>query len=177
LSNQQIYAGEPIIADMVISKGDLLEQHSNAALILEKGQVAVALPVALTSSVAEAIQTGDRVDLIVTYTADVQNAVDGRGNTQFQVTQKTLENVLILQVGPWPRSVGEQSSQQGGAVNVVTLQLTEQDALTLQHIRNTASDFAFVLRAANDDEIFTTEPVTIEYLNKRFNLNIPGLGQ
>ncbi len=177
LSRQQIYAGEPIIADMVISKGDLQEQHSNAALILEKGQVAVALPVALTSSVAEAIQTGDRVDLIVTYAVDVQNTAFGQSNTQYQVTQKTLENLLILQVGPWPRNVGEQSSQQGGAVNVVTLQVTEQDALALQHIRNTTSDYAFVLRAANDDQIFTTEPVTIEYLNKRFNLNIPGLGQ
>lgn len=173
-----IYAGQPIIADMLISKADALERHSNAALILEQGQVAVAFGVSLGSSVAEAIQTGDRVDLIVTYSVEVQNPITSQGTGQYIVTQKTLENVLILQVGPWPRDVGEQSSAQGGGpVNVVTLQMVEQDAIALKHIENTASSHAFVLRAANDEQIFTTEPVTLEYLNRRFNFNIPGLGQ
>jgi Flp pilus assembly protein CpaB len=178
LSKQPIYAGQPIIDEMVISKGDVEAQHSNAALLLEKGEVAMALGVSLSSSVAEAIQPGDRVDLIVTYAIELQSPVGGTTSGQYQLTQKTLENVLILQVGPWPRNVGEQSSSQGGgAVTIVTVQLVEQDALTLQHIAQSASAYNFVLRAANDDQIFTTEPVTIEYLNKRFNFNIPGLGQ
>ena len=109
---------------------------------------------------------------------EIQNPIGNIGNGGYIVTNKTLENVLVLQVGPWPRDVGEESSSQGGgSVNIVTLQLTEQDALVLKHIENTAATYAFVLRAANDEQIFTTEPVTIEYLNKRFNLNIPGLGQ
>ena len=163
---------------MVISKGDVEAQHSNAALLLEPGQVAVAIGVALGSSVAEAIQPGDRVDLVVTYNVELQNPISNTGNGAYVVTNKTLENVLVLEVGPWPRDVGEQSSNQGGgAVNIVTLQMVEQDALTLKHIENSAASYAFVLRAANDEQIFTTEPVTIEYLNKRFNLNIPGLGQ
>lgn len=178
LSRNPIYAGQPIISDMVISKGDIEAQHSNAALLLEQGEVAVALGVTLGSNVAEAIQPGDRVDLIVTYNVEIQNALSGQGQGPYVVTQKTLENVLILQVGPWPRDVGEQSSSQGGgAIGIVTLQMVEQDALTLKHLEQTASSYAFVLRAANDEQIFTTEPVTIEYLNKRFNFNIPGLGQ
>lgn len=178
LSKHPIYAGQPIIADMVISKEDAEAQHSNAALIMEKGQVAVALSVSLGSNIAEAIQAGDRVDLIVTYNVEVQNPVTNQGTGAYIVTNKTLENVLILQVGPWPRDVGEQSSsQEGGAINIVTLQMVEQDAVALKHIENTATSYAFVLRAANDEQIFTTEPVTLEYLNKRFNFNIPGLGQ
>ncbi len=178
LSKQTIYAGQPIIGDMLISKEDAEAQHSNAALILEQGQVAVAFSIGLGSSVAEAIQAGDRVDLIVTYSVEVQNPATGQGSGTYIVTQKTLENLLILQVGPWPRQVGEQASDSGsGAVNTVTFQLVEQDALALKHIESTASDYSLVLRAANDDQIFATEPVTLEYLNRRFNFAIPGLGR
>lgn len=176
IARYPISPGQPINSEMVISKEDAEARHSNAALIIEKGQVAIALPVSLSSNVAEALQTGDRVDLIVTYNVQLQSTITGQSGP-YIVTQKTLENVLILQVGPWPREVGEQSSQGGGSVNVVTLQLPEQDALAVQHIANTAQTYAFVLRAANDEQIFTTEPVTLEYLNKRFNFNIPGLGQ
>ncbi|MBI4673624.1 MAG: Flp pilus assembly protein CpaB [Chloroflexi bacterium] len=176
LAKYPIYPGQPINSEMIISKADAEAKHSNAALIIEKGQVAIAFPVSLDSSVAEAIQTGDRVDLIVTYNVQLQDRISGQSG-EYIVTQKTLENVLILQVGPWPREIGEQSAQGGGSVNIATVQLTEQDALALRHIQDTSSSYAFVLRAANDDQIFTTEPVTLEYLNKRFNFNIPGLGQ
>lgn len=177
IAKNPIYPGQTINQEMVIAKGTAEAQHSNAALIIEKGQVAVAIGVGLDSSVAEAVQAGDRVDLIVTYNVDVQSLLPGQNNVQYNVSQKTLENVLILQVGPWPREVGEQSSQGGGPISVITLQMPEQDAVALRHIQNTATSYAFVLRAANDEQIFTTEPVTIEYLNKRFNFGIPGLGQ
>ena len=179
LAKIPIYPGQPIIADMVISKADAEARHSNAALIIEKGQVAVALPVSVSIDVAEAIQTGDRVDLLVTYNVVSQNSPAGQEEAQYVVSQKTLENVLILQTGAWPRDVGEQSSQSssGGALNVITVQLPEQDAVVLRHIQDTSTTYSLALRAANDDQIFTTEPVTIEYLNKRFNFSIPGLGQ
>ncbi len=178
LSKQPIYAGQPIIRDMLISKEDAEAQHSNAALILERGQVAVAFGVGAGSNVAEAIQAGDRVDLLVTYSVEVLNPGTGQGTGSYVVTHKTLENILILQVGLWPRQVDGQSPESGGgAVNIVTLQMVEQDALALKHMENTASNYAFVLRAANDDQIFTTEPVTLEYINRRFNFGIPGLGQ
>jgi pilus assembly protein CpaB len=177
LSKNPIYPGQPIINEMIIPKGSAEAQHSNASLIMEKGQVAVALPVTLSTNVAEAIQAGDRVDIIVTYNVDVQNTTAGQTTTAYNVSQKTLENVLVLQVGPWPRQVGEQSSQGGGAVNVITVQLPEQDAIALRQIQDTAATYSLALRAANDDQIFTTEPVTIEYLNKRFNFQIPGMGQ
>ncbi len=169
-----IYPGQPIIDEMIISKESNEARHSNAALILEPGQVAVALGVSLDSSVADAIQAGDRVDLIVTYGTQVEaSSVSGE---QYVVTQTTLQNVLILQVGPWPQEGGE-TADGAGNVGILTVQLPEQDALALKHIEGTAQSYALALRAANDDQIFTTEPVTLEYLNKRFNFNIPGLGQ
>ena len=180
LAKNPIYPGQPVIADMVISKSDTEARHSNASLILEKGQVAVALPVSVSIDVAEAIQTGDRVDILVTYNIEVKDKTDAQNSTAYIVSQKTLENVLILQVGPWPRDIGEQSAQSsggGGAITVITVQLPEQDAVVLRNIQDTATTYSLALRAANDEQIFTTEPVTIEYLNKRFNFNIPGMGQ
>lgn len=177
LSLVPIYPGQPIIDEMVIAKGDAEAQHSNAALILEKGTGAVAFGVTLNSNVAEAIQPGDRVDLLVKYDTPIElPTVQG---LQYSVSQKTLENILILQVGPWPQQGQETSTEsgRGGGVSIVTFQMTEQDALTLKHIETTASNVSLVLRAANDDEIFPTEPVTLEYLNKRFNFNIPGLAK
>src|SRR5215210_2505576 len=38
LSKVPIFAGQPIINEMVISKADVEAQHSNASLLLEKGQ-------------------------------------------------------------------------------------------------------------------------------------------
>lgn len=170
-----IYPGQPIINEMVISKDDAEARHSNAALILEPGQVAVALGVSLNSNVAEAIQAGDRVDLLVTYGS--ASAAGGSGEP-YIATQTTLQNVLILQVGPWPRNVGDDSGQNNNAgTTIITVQLAEQDALALKHIEGTAQAYSLALRAANDEQVFTTEPVTLEYLNKRFNFNIPGLGQ
>lgn len=176
LAVQPIYPGQPVIRQVVISKGEITERHSNAALLLDKGWVAVSFPVTLNSNVAQAVQPGDRVDLLVTYSAEVTSPQIG--NAQYVVSQKSLENVLILQVGTWPEPVGDEANGRGGGDTlIVTLQLVEQDALVLKHIENSATSYAFALRAANDDEIFTTEPVTLEYLNKRFKFNIPGLGQ
>lgn len=175
LSKVPIYTGEPIITDMLIDKADLKETKSNAALLLEPGKVAVAFGVSMGSDVAEAIQAGDRVDLLVTYNVNIVGS--STQNAQYQLTQTTLQNVLVLQVGPWPHSVPEGSKTEtsaAGQVNIITVQLDEQDALVLKHIEETAQATNFVLRSANDDQTFSTEPVTIEYLNKRFNFNVPG---
>src|ERR671933_647140 len=69
LATEPIYPGQPIIDKMLIDKSEVKETHSNASLILEKGMVAVAMPVTINSNVAEAIQAGDRVDLLATFTA------------------------------------------------------------------------------------------------------------
>lgn len=175
LALQPIYPGEPIINQMLISKEDAQARHSNAALILEKGMVAVSFGVSPESNVADAIQAGDRIDLVVTYGAEVGSTSASTPGFATGVTQKTLENLLILQVGPWPRE-GDQAANNANA-SIITLQVQEQDAMVLKHIEGSASSYAFVLRAANDDEIFTTEPVTLEYINKRFKFNLPGLGQ
>lgn len=168
--SSQVPPGQPIIQGMLIDPKASLETHSNAAFILEKGTVAMALPVTVKSNVAEALQTGDRVDMLVTLhsqTAAGSAAVNPMSNA---VTQRLLSDVLILQVGPWPPPGAKQ--QAAASTTVVTFQLKEQDALVLQHIQEYASSFTLVLRPANDHDLVTLEPVTLDYINQRFGFKL-----
>lgn len=165
LATSPLSPGQPITAKMVVDKKDLQQTHSNAALILDKGMVAIAMPISIKTDVAEAIQPGDRVDLIATFkpqSTATQGAV---------ATQRVLADIPILQVGPWPNPTAK--SQSGGSATVVTLQMKEQDALVLQYTMDFASSVTLVLRPANDHDLVTLEPVTLDYINQRFNFRLP----
>ncbi|MCL4489195.1 MAG: Flp pilus assembly protein CpaB [Chloroflexi bacterium] len=165
LATASLSPGQPITAKMVVDKKDLQETHSNAALILEKGMVAIAMPISIKSDVADAVQPGDRVDIIATFRSQNTNNQGG------VATQRVLGDVLILQVGPWP-SAGAKA-QSGAAATVVTLQMKEQDALALQYTLDFASSVTLALRPANDHDLIQLEPVTLDYINQRFNFRLP----
>ena len=156
--------GQPITDKLLVDKELAKETKSTAALILEKGTVAIAMPVTTRSNVAEAIQAGDRVDIIVTFKS--------QSTTSSAVaTQRLLSDVLILQVGPWPAAGSR--SQSGSGSSVVTLQLKEQDAAVLVYTMDFASTVTLVLRPADDREIVPLEPVTFDYINQRYNFKLP----
>ncbi len=165
LATAPIYPGQPVTEKMVIDKSLVKETHSNAALILEKGTVAMAMPVTSRSNVAEAIQAGDRVDMIATYRST--STTSGAGSA---ATQRMLADVLILQVGPWPKS-GEQDQATGSGA-LVTFQLKEQDALVLHYALESAGNITLVLRPANDHDLIQLEPVTFDYINQRFGFKL-----
>ncbi len=167
-----IQPGQPLISKMVIDKGDLKENHSNASLILEKGSVAMAFPVSISTNVANAIQAGDRVDILATFTAQPVAGTQNVG-PPLVATQRTLPDVLILQIGPWP-APGAKAENVG---TVVTFQLKEQDALVLKYEMEQSGTLTLVLRPANDHQLDTLEPVTLEYINKRFGFKFPTQGQ
>lgn len=163
LATAPLVPGQPIIAQAVVDKKDLKETHSNAALILEKGSVGVAMPVSIKSNVAEAIQAGDRVDMIATFMS--------KGSTNIPVTQRLLADMLVVQVGTWPHSDAKGDQANTGAT-VLTLQLKEQDVLVLAYAQQFASDVILVLRPVDDPEILSLEPVTLDYINQRFGYKL-----
>lgn len=169
-----IYPGQPVIDKMLTDKASLKETHGNASLVLEPGNVAIALPVTINSNVAEAIQAGDRVDLVTTFTLQPITGTQVAGLPVI-VTQRLLQDVLVLQVGPWPRAgTGAQPSP---TTAVVTLQVKEQDALVVKYAQVNANDFALVLRPANDHKLVDPTPVTIDYLKERFGFSTPVPGR
>jgi Flp pilus assembly protein CpaB len=184
LAKTQIAPGQPILADMLLDKSKVNEFHSNAALILDERTRAIALPVKVDTSVAQAVQAGDRVDLVVTFhasTTSSQQESGGAASGELVVTHHLMQDVLVLQVGPWPNSdaPNAQNSRQADENNytVVTLQLNLQDAEVLKFAQLNAADVSLALRRANDHSLEETEPVTLEYINKRFGYGFPSSGK
>ncbi len=165
--------GLPVTDKMVISKGDLKETHSNASLLIEKGSVAIAMGVSTTSNVANAIQTGDRVDILATLTGQPVSMSGQNTGPAVTASQRLLTDILLLQVGPWASCGGKGDCSS----SIVTFQLKEQDALVLKYALDQGGNLTLVLRAANDHQIDTLEPVTLEYINKRFGFKFPTAGQ
>ncbi len=158
LSVGPVSPGQVLTDKMLIDKGDAKETHSSASLVLEKGTVAVALPVTVKSNVAEAIQAGDHVDVIATFKSTNASAAI--------TTHRLLADVLVLQVGTWPNPTTKSQSNSGATV--VTLELKEQDSMVIVYAREFADDVTLVLRAADDHSLPTLDPVTFDYINQRF---------
>ncbi len=175
-----IYAGQPIIDKSLMDKEPFKETKSNASLILPQKMVAIALPVSVDSSVANAIQAGDRVDILAIFPISPVTPTEGLATPtpmpiKPPIAQRILQDVLILQVGPWPRGGG--AANAGGTANnadqaaaIVTFQVSEQDALVIKYIQTQASYFTFALRANQDHTLFNPTPVSIDYMYEHFDI-------
>jgi Flp pilus assembly protein CpaB len=80
-----------------------------------------------------------------------------------------LQDLLVLQVGPW--SSGSSDSKNAASASLITFALDRQDALTLKSARE-QGQIDLILRRAGDHKVADTEPVTLQYLNKRFKFNL-----
>lgn len=161
-----IYPGQPILQNMLIEKPSLKDVQGTASLWLEKGTVGTAMPVTVKTNVAEAIQPGDRVDVIATFKSQSTSPTAASA----VATQRLLSNVLVLQVGPWPNPGAK---VQSSGYTIVTFQLQEQEALVLEYATLNAVNLTLVLRPANDREALTLEPVTFDYINQRYGFKLP----
>ena len=178
LATVPIYQGQIILTPMYIDKAKVKESRSNASFVIPEGKVAVAFSVSPVTGVANALQPGDTVDMLLTLspsslpTQTVTTRTATTGTEGQPVTQLMLQDVLILQVGNWgaPAPSGQQQSS-APAGDILTLVLDRQDALTLKSATEQGS-IQLALRAAGDHKLVTTEPVTLQYLNKRFNFNL-----
>lgn len=177
---EPIYQGQIILPPMIIDKKGK-EVRSNASYLIPPGKIAVAFPITTLSGIAGAIQAGDTVDVFLTLKPPEQattRSVTGTvslGTEGMAATQLMLEDVPILQVGMWP--TGGTQDKAAAPVNVITLVLDRQDALALKAARELGV-IELALRPAGDHtKAKPTEPVTLQYLNKRFNFNLQPLGR
>lgn len=179
LAVQPIYQGQIILPQMVLDKTQVKETRSNASFLVPDGKIAVAFPINPLSGVAGAIQNGDTVDILLTLSPNTgtqpitPTARSGVGTTTIgeglAVSQLMLQDVLILNIGGWPVAGADKAA--AAAASIVTFALAPQDALALKSARE-QGQIELVLRKAGDHRQFSTEPVNLQYLNKRFNFNL-----
>ncbi len=113
-------------------------------------------------------------------------AVPSEGQRSRLVTQLTLQNLLVLGVGNWPDEEAEpvptptpggrppnEVPAVPGLPNVITLALSQQDALVLKYAQEAGASITLVLRRNGDEGQVTTTSVTLQYLIDRFGIEIP----
>lgn len=176
LAITSIVPGQIILSQMIVDKTKPGSSRSNASFLIPEGKVAIAFPVTSLGSVANAIQPGDYVDIMLTLNPNsIQGPAGKTGTTTGTegqpVSQLMLQDVLILQIGAW--STGA-DTRQAAQADIVTFVVNRQDALALKSARESGT-IEFALRRSGDHAQATTEPVNLEYLNRRFNFRLtPG---
>jgi len=106
------------------------------------------------------------------------------------VTQLTIQDAVVLHVGDWPAEVEEQppvveEEQMEGEeqpepppppraeVEPLTLVVTRQDAMVLDHALAAGARINLLLRPAGDTGLVTTDSVTLQYIMDRFRIELP----
>ncbi|MBN1934225.1 MAG: Flp pilus assembly protein CpaB [Anaerolineae bacterium] len=203
-------------------------EGSEFSLAVPKGRVAYAIPVKALSTVANALQPGDRVDVLISFlVVDVEQNLQSKlpvawiGDPEVcmeagcqatgeqiprLVSQYTVQNALVLGVGMWTEpditvvapSAQETEGQTDTAVTqviegdgeaaapaaqnlavqltdirVITLVVDPQDALVLKWVLESNASIDLVMRSAIDQDIYSTEAVTLKYMLDRFAISLP----
>jgi pilus assembly protein CpaB len=175
LAIEPIYPGQIIMPQMIIDKKKAGEigTRSNAAFVIPEGKVAVAFSINELTGVGNALQAGDYVDIMLTLqSSQLPNTLPAKtvsGTEGLPFTQLMLQDVLVLQVGPW--SSGSSQEKAGGPASIITFAVDRQDALAVKSARE-QGQIDLILRRAGDHKIVDTEPVTLQYLNKRFKFSL-----
>lgn len=192
-----IFAGQIIQAKMVATREELAAGEGPASILIPVGMVAYPFPIGEFSGVSYALKSGDRVDVLITFRfvqVDretqspyplVRNQPGDIQGVQIPrlVSQLTLQNIEVLRVGSWyvppeqPTTQQTGQQQQAQAVpqppTVVTLLMPQQDALVLQFAKEAGATIELALRNPGDQEMVTTQSVTLDYMLARFNITVP----
>lgn len=142
---------------------------------LEEDEVAVALPATDLMSRFGVVMPGDKVDLLFsvnvvgkTYTEEVP-----RGGL---VAMTTVQDLEILQIVALKPTVVEGEQAPEGAQpseRLIILIADPQEAVIIKYLKDSGGIIDFALRAPTSERLFDTEPVTINYLARRYGIIPP----
>jgi Flp pilus assembly protein CpaB len=122
----------------------------------------------------------------------IVNMTPREGQRPRLVSQMTIQNATVLQVGEWTEKMapeptptpppegtegeGEEEAAPTPApppVRPVTLAVSRQEAIALDYAQAIGARINFVLRRAGDEDGSTTESVTLRYLMDQYNIELP----
>jgi pilus assembly protein CpaB len=159
-------AGDTVLASSISTPADSTASGPRAAL-LPPGDVAIVLPVNDNISVGGAIVPTDRVDVIATIPVPSTNAQQPTSkNTDNLVTQAVLRDVRVLATGFRTRPPAQDNGQSDSAstnptpYSTLTLAVSPQDAVLVQHLLAENVRLALALRRPGEQTVPTTAITT-----------------
>ncbi|MBI4320752.1 MAG: Flp pilus assembly protein CpaB [Chloroflexi bacterium] len=165
----KIYVGETVlVSKLVDTKG-----QAGLSFVIEKGKVMITFPSSNIVGLGIA-KPGDTVDVVVTYRPGKgKTPAQGQGIAELltpNVTQFTMQSLKIVTIGASSTPSQAQQSQP----NFITFAVDPEDALFLKAMKDSEDlVIELVLRAAGDDRVFRTEPVTIKSILDRYGVRAP----
>ena len=177
MTTENVHLGEVLLKQQLADTSGL----SGFAYELKPGEVAISIPAADIINTG-AVRVGDHVDVLFTLYPDntpQANAQSGLpANLVLPVTSQTaLQDLRVLAIGSvGPQTTGKTENTQtatnassGGAL--VTFGVNHEDALYLKALKDAKNvRVELVLRAAGDDTVATTAPVTFQNIVDRFHV-------
>lgn len=154
------------------------------AYVMSETHVLMAFPATDLISRLAIVQRGDIVDLYATISSEIET-INENGETEINVTNLTLDAMqrvnitamvadIIVNEEQVRAEAGEDETVPRKSVNVQAylLALDPQDALILKFLKDSGATFDLVVRAPTSTGQFNLTPVTAEYLQELYGLEI-----
>lgn len=171
----ELNQGEIVLAQNLLeitAEGAPEEGEVSIGEALGEDEVAVALPATDLMSRFGVVQAGDKVDVLFSVNVVGKELEEGipRGGLVALTTVQDLEILQIVAEKPATDQVteGEQPGQR-----LIVLIADPQDAVILKYLKDSGGVIDFALRAPTSEQLFDTEPVTINYLARRYGIIPP----
>ena len=170
MTTEHVHLGEVLLKQQLADTSG----QSGFAYELQPGEVAISIPAADIIQTG-AVRIGDHVDMLITLEPDQQQSAPAgtaptpAGLVLPATSQTALQDLRVLAIGTVDTSGGSKTSTATGSQ--VVFGVSHEDALYLKALKDAKNVRAeLVLRAAGDDKIATTTPVTLQSVIDRFNL-------
>ena len=154
------------------------------AYVMSETHVLMAFPATDLISRLAIVQRGDIVDLYATISSEIET-INENGETEIQTTRLTLDSMQRVEITALIADImvndeqvraeaGEDETVPRKSVNVQAylLALDPQDALILKFLKDSGANFDLVVRAPTSTGQFNLTPVTSEYLQELYGLEI-----
>lgn len=154
------------------------------AWVMSETHVLMAFPATDLISRLSIVQRGDIVDFYATISSEIET-INENGETEIQTTRLTLDSMQRVEITALVADIivndeqvraeaGEDETVPRRSVNIQAylLALDPQDALILKFLKDSGAVFDLVLRAPTSTGQFNLTPVTSEYLQELYGLEI-----
>jgi Flp pilus assembly protein CpaB len=183
-----IQRGEPIFSTMVVETLQQLSPFgSDTAARIPRGFTAISLPYNLITGAANAIRSGDYVNILVsmafvdldrdfqTVLPNLSAGVLPSDNTSPNGDGSLPPGMIVAGVTPTPVT----PTPTPAPPQLITVAVSPQEALVLDYLVNllarypTGVNFTYTLRSAGDTSLAETQSVTLQYMVDTYRISLP----